>query len=160
MAKGILHNQYPITTLESIGAAAKDHTHDDKADKTVVEGISNKLKDLTNIMDFVGAFESKPDVKDYKDGNVIVITAGEDAGKEFILSDNEWKEFGNATAISSLDGRISILEGHNHDNVYAVKEHTHTVDNITNLETTLANYSKNDHTHDIISTQTIDEICV
>lgn len=79
---------------------------------TTIEG---KLADVTNVMDFRGAVEALPAVAGYQNGDVIVVTAGDDKGKEYVLSDGAWVEFGNtdanAAAISGLQGRMDTAEG-------------------------------------------------
>jgi hypothetical protein len=79
---------------------------------TTIEG---KLADVTNVMDFRGAVEALPAVTGYQNGDVIVVTAGDNKGKEYVLSDGAWVEFGNtdanAAAISNLQGRMTTAEG-------------------------------------------------
>lgn len=100
------------------GAIAKEVT-DRKAADTAIEGkitdLSNKIGNLTNIMNFRGAVESKDAVDTPVEGDVIAVTAGDDAGKEFIYSNGAWIEFGytdgNTAAIGELKTRMDTAEG-------------------------------------------------
>jgi hypothetical protein len=78
-----------------------------------VDEAEDKIDAITNVMDFVGAFETKPDVANYNDGDVIVITSGEDAGKEFVLCDGNWVELGDTSAeqaaISQLQSSVEEI---------------------------------------------------
>lgn len=80
-----------------------------------IDSLQAKLADVTTVMDFRGAVSSKPAVDGYQNGDVIVVTDGEDKGKEFVLSDGVWVEFGytdaNTAAISDLQGRMTTAEG-------------------------------------------------
>lgn len=83
--------------------------------------VETKLETVSNVMDFVGAFETKPDVTNYNDGDVIVITSGEDEGKEFVLSNGSWVELGDTSAeqaaisqlqkdVEAVNSEISIVK--------------------------------------------------
>lgn len=83
--------------------------------------VETKLDTVSNVMDFIGAFETKPDVANYNDGDVIVITSGEDEGKEFVLSNGSWVEFGDTSAeqaaisqlqkdVETVSSEISIVK--------------------------------------------------
>lgn len=70
--------------------------------KDFVTGIDSRLsetekllEDVTNVMNFVGAFENSPDVKDYNDGDVYVNTKN---SLEYVLSNGAWIEIGNSDA--------------------------------------------------------------
>lgn len=79
-----------------------------------IDALQEKLADVTNVMDFRGAVEALPAVDGYQNGDVIVVTAGENAGKEFVLSDGAWVEFGSTsaadTAIAQLQEDVEKLE--------------------------------------------------
>ena len=64
-------------------------------------------------MNFRGAVESQTAITDPVEGDVIAVTAGADAGKEFVYS-NGWVEFGSVTAqdaaIKALQDRADALE--------------------------------------------------
>lgn len=79
-----------------------------------ITSVENKLKDVTNVMDFRGAVSAKPAVDGYQAGDVIVVTDGDDAGKEFVLSDGAWVEFGSTSAsdaaIAALQDRMDDVE--------------------------------------------------
>lgn len=90
-----------------------------KAADTALDGrlddVEAKLADVTNVMDFRGAVEELPAVNNYQNGDVIVVTAGDNKGKEYVLSNGAWVEFGNtdanSAAISSLQTRMTAAEG-------------------------------------------------
>lgn len=88
---------------------AADNALDGRLD--VIEG---KLANVTNVMDFRGAVTSLPAVSGYQNGDVIVVTAGDNKGKEYVLSGGDWIEFGNVdaqqTAIASLQDDVDKLE--------------------------------------------------
>ena len=82
---------------------------------TAVEG---KLENVTNVMDFVGALEAVPtDFTGYQKGDVIVITSGDDKGKEFVFDGTTFVEFGSVdaqqSAINVLQGRMDAVEAKN-----------------------------------------------
>lgn len=80
-----------------------------------LDAVEGKLANVTNVMDFRGAVEELPAVTGYQDGDVIVVTAGDNKGKEYVLSNGAWVEFGNtdanSAAISALQGRMTTAEG-------------------------------------------------
>lgn len=80
-----------------------------------VNALEAKIGDITNVMNFRGAFASKDAVTDPVVGDVIVINAGDDNGKEFVYTANGWVEFGNVdaqqTAIADLQSRVGTAEG-------------------------------------------------
>ena len=94
----------------ALDGAIDQEITDRKAADTAIEGkitdLSNKIGNLTNIMNFRGAVESKDAVEKPVEGDVIAVTAGDDAGKEFIYSNGAWVEFGytdgNTAAIGEL----------------------------------------------------------
>lgn len=109
--------------------AADQKVIDDEQDRRLdvleesVEDIDGRLGDVedvlanvTNVMDFVGAVEALPTEFDgYHKGDVIVVTAGDDAGKEYVFDGTKFVEFGyadgNAAAISDLQDRMGVAEG-------------------------------------------------
>lgn len=66
-----------------------------------LDTVESKLANVTNVMDFRGAVTAKPAVDGYQNGDVIVVTEGDDAGKEFVLSEGAWVEFGSTSAADS-----------------------------------------------------------
>lgn len=83
-----------------------------KADKNLVDQLNEKLTNVSNVMDFRGAVTAKPTSSDgYQNGDVIVVTDGDDKGKEFVLSNGEWVEFGNTTAeLAAIDANTQAIE--------------------------------------------------
>lgn len=87
-------------------------------DKNTLDSRFNPIEDaldqVTKVMDFRGAFETKPTIKDgnYQDGDVIVITSGNDKGKEFVCSNGAWVEFGNSDATSTAIAKLQEVTGH------------------------------------------------
>lgn len=79
-----------------------------------IDNLEAKLANVTNVMDFRGAVSAKPAVDGYQNGDVIVVTDGDDKGKEFVLSDGVWVEFGNTdantAAIGDLKDRMTAAE--------------------------------------------------
>lgn len=99
------------------GAIAKevsDRTEADKAINTAIDNLTEAIGSMTNIMNFRGAVESKTAITGPVEGDVIAVTAGDDAGKEFVYSGGEWIEFGSVTAqdsaIKALQDRAASLE--------------------------------------------------
>lgn len=89
-----------------------------KAVSDRVSAVEGKLADVSNVMDFVGAVDAKPtDVSGYQKGDVIVVTDGDDAGKEFVFDGEEFVEFGyadgNTAAIGALKDRMDAVEAKN-----------------------------------------------
>lgn len=80
-----------------------------------LDTVEAKLANVTNVMDFRGAVTELPEVAGYQNGDVIVVTDGDNKGKEYVLSDGAWVEFGNtdanSSAISALQGRMTTAEG-------------------------------------------------
>lgn len=77
--------------------------------------VENALADVENVMDFVGAVEELPtNVAGYQKGDVIVVTAGDNAGKEYVFDGSKFVEFGyadgNTAAISGLQARMNSAE--------------------------------------------------
>ena len=100
---------------EAATRAAADEALDGRLDT-----VEAKLADVSKVMDFVGAAEALPAEGANQSGDVIVITAGENAGKEFVYDDSrkageKWVEFGSTSAadaaIAALQGRMDTAEG-------------------------------------------------
>lgn len=103
------------TALEgAITKEVEDRTEADKAINTAIDDLKKAIGNMTNIMNFRGAVESKTAITDPVEGDVIAVTAGDDAGKEFVYSGGEWIEFGSVTAqdsaIKALQDRATSLE--------------------------------------------------
>ena len=99
------------------GSISEEKTARESADADLTKSI-NDLKtaigNMSNIMNFRGAVESQTAITDPVVGDVIAVTAGEHAGKEFVYSDGKWVEFGSVTAqdaaIKALQDRATSLE--------------------------------------------------
>lgn len=85
-----------------------------------IAALKENIGNLTNIMNFVGAYEALPTPLDnFSAGDVIIITAGENAGKEYVLNETDgvkaWVEIGHASAtdaaLAALAERVTALEG-------------------------------------------------
>lgn len=109
---------YTDTQIQSVTTTINNL---DAAYKAADEGIEGRLEDLesalenvSNVMDFRGAVDALPAVTGYQNGDVIVVTKGDDAGKEFVLSGNAWVEFGSTSAtdaaVAELTNRVGTLE--------------------------------------------------
>lgn len=99
---------------EAADRAAADEALDGRLDT-----VEAKLANVSNVMDFVGAADALPAEGANQNGDVIVITAGENAGKEFVYDDSreagkKWVEFGSTSAadsaIAALQGRMDTAE--------------------------------------------------
>ncbi len=103
------------TALEgSITTEVKDRKDADTAINKAIEELKTAIGNMSNIMNFRGAVESKDTITDPIEGDVIAVTGGDDAGKEFVYSDGEWIEFGSVTAqdaaLKALQDRATALE--------------------------------------------------
>jgi ribosomal protein L14E/L6E/L27E len=99
-------------------AVSNEKTERETADAALndaIEALRTAVGNVSNIMNFRGAFASKTEVEDPQAGDVIVITSGDEKGKEFVYSDEAWVEFGSVdaqqTAIDGLLGRMTTAEG-------------------------------------------------
>ena len=85
----------------------------------------SSIGNLSNIMNFRGAFTAKNNCSDPIKGDVIIITSGTDAGKEFVYDGTTWEEIGDTTAekaaISALQTDTSKLRA-DLDNISLVAE--------------------------------------
>ena len=103
------------TSLEgSITQEVTDRTNADKAINDAISELRTAIGNMSNIMNFRGAVASKDAITDAVEGDVIAVTAGADAGKEFVYSNGKWEEFGSVTAqdaaIKALQDRAATLE--------------------------------------------------
>ena len=103
------------TQLEgAITQEVTDRTNADKAINDAINELKTAIGSMSNIMNFRGAVESKTARTDPVEGDVIAVTAGDDAGKEFVYSAGAWVEFGSVTAqdtaIKALQDRAATLE--------------------------------------------------
>ena len=91
-----------------------DRTNADKAINDAISELKTAIGNMSNIMNFRGAVESQTAITDPVEGDVIAVTAGADAGKEFVYSAGAWVEFGSVTAqdtaIKALQDRVAALE--------------------------------------------------
>lgn len=79
--------------------------------------IQEKLIDVSNVMDFKGAYPELPtitigDEDLFQNGDVIVVTSGVDKGKEFVCYNKIWIEFGNSDATSIAIANLQSVVGH------------------------------------------------
>lgn len=83
--------------------------------QAAINKLSSDIGNLSNVMNFRGAFASKDACTSPVSGDVIVINDGDDSGKEFVYDGTSWVEFGNVdaqqTAIAGLQGRMTTAEG-------------------------------------------------
>ncbi len=103
------------TAIEgSITTEVKDRKDADTAINNAIDELKTAIGNMSNIMNFRGAVESKATITEPVEGDVIAVTGGDDAGKEFVYSDGEWIEFGSVTAqdaaIKTLQDRATALE--------------------------------------------------
>ena len=79
-----------------------------------LDTVEGKLANVSNVMDFRGAVTALPAVSGYQNGDVIVVTEGDNKGKEYVLSEGAWIEFGNVdaqqAAIAGLQDDVNKLE--------------------------------------------------
>ncbi len=105
---------------EKVAAEAELRIAADNALDGRLDTVEAKLNNVSNVMDFVGAAEALPAEGNNQNGDVIVITDGADAGKEFVYDDSreagkKWVEFGSTSAtdvaVSDLQTRMDAAEG-------------------------------------------------
>jgi hypothetical protein len=108
-----------LNTTEKVNAEAAAREAADNALDGRLDTVEAKLADVSKVMDFVGAAEALPAEGANQSGDVIVITAGDNAGKEFVYDDSreaghKWVEFGSTSAadaaIAALQGRMDTAE--------------------------------------------------
>ena len=107
------NNKTAAETAVSNEAKARDDA--DKALGQRITDLQTALGNIENVMNFRGAFASTSACETPVKGDVIVITAGDDTGKEFVYDGSEWVELGNVdaqqAAISDLQYRMDDAEG-------------------------------------------------
>lgn len=107
------NNKTAAETAVSNEAKARDDA--DKALGQRITDLQTALGNIENVMNFRGPFASTSACETPVKGDVIVITAGDDAGKEFVYDGSKWVELGNVdaqqTAIAGLQGRMTTAEG-------------------------------------------------
>lgn len=90
--------------------------------------LEDKVKDVTTVMDFRGAVSAKPadGAAGYQKGDVVVVTDGNDAGKEFVYDGAKWHEFGSTsatdTALSTLQSDFNTFKNTTVPDTYATKD--------------------------------------
>lgn len=107
------NNKTAAETAISNEAKARDDA--DKALGQRITDLQTALGNVTNLMNFRGAFASTDACTDPVAGDVIVITGdGADSGKEYVYDGTTWVELGNVdaqqTAISNLQDRMDDAE--------------------------------------------------
>lgn len=106
------NNKTAAETAISNEAKARDDA--DKALGQRITDLQTALGNVENVMNFRGAFTAKTGCTDPVKGDVIVITDGDDSGKEFVYDGSTWVELGNVdaqqTAIAGLQTRMSTAE--------------------------------------------------
>lgn len=82
-----------------------------------IANINTDIEGLGNALHFAGAGANLPE--DGEDGDVYVITSGDDAGKEYIWANGEWQEFGDtsdyllaSTAQATYVPKTTTVAGH------------------------------------------------
>lgn len=103
------------TTLnKAIGDEKTAREEADDALTTSLNELKSAIGNLSNIMNFRGAVASKDEITDPVEGDVIAVTSGDDAGKEFVYSASAWVEFGSVSAqdaaIEALKTRVTTIE--------------------------------------------------
>lgn len=110
LAEGaVAENAAAISAMDTAYKAA------DTALGNKITEVEGKLANVTNVMDFVGAVDELPaSTEGYQDGDVVVVTKGTNAGREFVVSNGAFVEFGyadgNTTAIETLQSRMNTAE--------------------------------------------------
>jgi hypothetical protein len=96
-------------------AAIENNTKAIEANATAITTLEGKIGNLSNVMNFRGAFETYDkltEIEDPQPGDVAVITG---TGSEYVYSNGAWVEFGfsttTSTAIADLDDRLTTAEG-------------------------------------------------
>lgn len=85
------------------------------SDKTArVASLENRLSHVQQAMSFEGVKDAKPDPKDYQPGDVIVVSQGEDSGKEFVLDATlGWVEIGYSDYTKTAIDNLRTVVGRN-----------------------------------------------
>lgn len=99
----------------ALNAEKRAREEEDTALQNAIDELAEAIGNVTNLMNFRGAVTAKTAITDPAEGDVIVVTAGDDKGKEFVYSNGAWVEFGSVdaqqTAIDGLLTRMSSAEG-------------------------------------------------
>ena len=103
------------TAAETAVATEKKAREDaDTALGQRITDLQTALGNIENVMNFRGAFASTSACETPVKGDVIVITSGDDTGKEFVYDGSKWVELGNVdaqqTAIAGLQDRMDDAE--------------------------------------------------
>ncbi len=106
---------------------------------TVLSPIQDKLETVSNVMDFIGVFETLSSLYEYSNpnnGDVAVVT---DLATEYVYDSNKatWVEFGNSTATSTAISHLQGVVGTTEALPSGKKSHK---ERITDLETELEDY--------------------
>ena len=67
---------------------------------TSIGTINGKLDGLTNVLHFRGAVSATTEIEDPSDGDLIVISSGSEAGKEYVYSNSAWVELGYTDGVA------------------------------------------------------------
>ena len=86
---------------------------------TAISDLQEKVKNVSNVMDFAGVVTAKPadGAAGYHKGDVVVVVNedSDDNGKEFVYDGTKWYEFGNSdatiAALGELGERLDEVEG-------------------------------------------------
>ncbi len=114
---------------EKVAAEAELRIAADNALDGRLDTVEAKLNNVSNVMDFVGAADALPEEGSNHSGDVIVITAGDNAGKEFVYDDSreagkKWVEFGSTSAtdaaVAELKDRMDAAEEDIGENASAI----------------------------------------
>lgn len=106
---------------------------------TALTPIQDKLETVSNVMDFIGIFETLSSLYEYSNpnnGDVAVVT---DLATEYVYDSNKatWVEFGNSTATSTAISHLQGVVGTAGALPFGEKSHK---ERITDLETELGDY--------------------
>jgi hypothetical protein len=101
-----------------------------------LDEIKVKLEDIGNIFNYKGAFETLPtSMDDFTPGDIIIITKGENAGKQYICNQESdgtkvWVEIESSGELTALEEKVKFIEEEmkalkvalqNFEKVYATK---------------------------------------
>lgn len=113
LTQTVATNKSDATT--ALNAEKKAREDADTALQGAIDELAEAIGNVTNLMNFRGAVTAKTAITDPAEGDVIVVTSGDDKGKEFVYSNGAWVEFGSVdaqqTAIDGLLTRMSSAEG-------------------------------------------------
>lgn len=113
LTQTVATNKSDATT--ALNAEKKAREDADTALQDAIDELAEAIGNVTNLMNFRGAVTAKTAITDPAEGDVIVVTSGDDKGKEFVYSNGAWVEFGSVdaqqTAIDGLLTRMSSAEG-------------------------------------------------